>query len=300
MTIQQLRMVRKLVECGSISKAAQQCFLSQSALTRQIQVMEKETGFPLFDRSFNGIKPTAPGQILYEEAGPILDHYEKALRLARKAYAASSPAGIRIGSYYYMTNFIAPACQYCHGQDEKTDFDFVSCRLCDTLEYLENQTIDMGIYVGEPETLPLSFYALPFARTYNICKIPKGHPLFGKKEIFLRDLDCQTILLSGKRLDNICAVEECIQTQGLDIGVDLYDSPDQAGNVSLAKNRVVLIVFPFIKNDHFWHAPIRDLPKPPMSLVTRREDKEKYEEVLRRMMGYFQGVLPGFSELLPV
>lgn len=28
MTIQQLRMVRKLVECGSISKAAQQCFPS--------------------------------------------------------------------------------------------------------------------------------------------------------------------------------------------------------------------------------------------------------------------------------
>ena len=139
MTIQQLKLIKTLAECGSISKASQQCFLSQPALTRQIQAMEKELGFPLFERCYNGIKPTRPGHIFYEETVPLLRQYEKALLLARQFHCAAARPAIRVGSYYYLMSLVAPACHVQSSQNDGPDFDFISCRLCDTLEYLNNK-----------------------------------------------------------------------------------------------------------------------------------------------------------------
>ena len=46
----------KTVECGSMSKAAEALYCSQPALSKQIVALEKELGYPLFDR--NGKKMT--------------------------------------------------------------------------------------------------------------------------------------------------------------------------------------------------------------------------------------------------
>ena len=45
-----------IVDCGSMSKAAEVLYCSQPALSKQIAALEKEVGYPLFDR--NGKKMT--------------------------------------------------------------------------------------------------------------------------------------------------------------------------------------------------------------------------------------------------
>lgn len=299
MTLQQLNLLKNLIECGSISKAAQLCFLSQSALTRQIQVMEKEIGFPLFERSYNGVKPTHPGFIFYEEIKPILVQYEKALRLANQAYAASRQTGICIGSYYYLMNFIAPACHHCHSQDPRIDFSFISCRLCEVLDYLENKMIDMGVFIDFLESIPSFIHATPIAYSYNICKIPCEHPLFGKEEVSIQDLNRQTILLPRRQTENVRRIREYITQAGLDIKIQYFETPDQADTISLAKKNIVFILPPFLSSDQFHHAVISDLPKPVMSILIRKEEQETYQPVVEMLKDYFVDSLVHFPGLLP-
>ena len=62
MTIQQLEYLLKIVECGSITKAAQQLFLSQPSLTKSIMNLENEYGIKVFARTAKGIEITPEGK----------------------------------------------------------------------------------------------------------------------------------------------------------------------------------------------------------------------------------------------
>ena len=56
----------KVVETGSISKAANELFISQPALSQQLKKLEKEFNAKLFTRSNKGIELTKEGKIVYK------------------------------------------------------------------------------------------------------------------------------------------------------------------------------------------------------------------------------------------
>ena len=57
MTLQQLRYVVTIAEIGTISKAAEELFVSQPSLTKALKELEKEMQITIFDRTNKGIHP---------------------------------------------------------------------------------------------------------------------------------------------------------------------------------------------------------------------------------------------------
>ena len=70
MTIAQVLYVLEIADCRSISAAAERQFISQSALSQQIQRLEGELGYPLFVRTPRGLTLTAAGETFCREARP--------------------------------------------------------------------------------------------------------------------------------------------------------------------------------------------------------------------------------------
>lgn len=68
MNFEQLNNFIVLIEQGNFTKAANALFISQPALTKQIQSLEKEIGYPLIDHSVKTIKLTEEGNLLYQFA----------------------------------------------------------------------------------------------------------------------------------------------------------------------------------------------------------------------------------------
>ena len=66
-------------EFSSFSKAAEQNYISQAAMSQQISSLEKELDVKLFNRSHTQISLTEEGQIFYEESKKILKQYNRAL-----------------------------------------------------------------------------------------------------------------------------------------------------------------------------------------------------------------------------
>ena len=56
MELEQLRQLEAIASNGTLSKAAEQLHLSQSALSRSIQRLEDELGTPLVDRTKNRMR----------------------------------------------------------------------------------------------------------------------------------------------------------------------------------------------------------------------------------------------------
>lgn len=62
MTFQQLEYVVEISKCGSINKAAQKLFLSQSGISTAVRELEQELGIRIFARSNRGVEFTQEGK----------------------------------------------------------------------------------------------------------------------------------------------------------------------------------------------------------------------------------------------
>ncbi|MCC8126478.1 MAG: LysR family transcriptional regulator [Clostridiales bacterium] len=72
MNLKEVKYIVKIAEAGNVSRAAEQLFITPSALTQQLLRLEDELGTPLFIRSRNGWKPTKAGEIYLETAREML------------------------------------------------------------------------------------------------------------------------------------------------------------------------------------------------------------------------------------
>lgn len=80
MTLLQMRYILEIDRCGSMNKAAQQLFLSQSALSSAIVEVERELGITIFHRSNRGISLTEDGRALVGQIAPIVEQSRKLSR----------------------------------------------------------------------------------------------------------------------------------------------------------------------------------------------------------------------------
>lgn len=85
MELRQLRTFVRVVELGSISRAAQALNQVQSALSQQILRLEGELATRLLQRSPQGVTPTEAGLAFFREAKLTLRHAEQAVRSAQQA-----------------------------------------------------------------------------------------------------------------------------------------------------------------------------------------------------------------------
>ncbi|GHB73636.1 LysR family transcriptional regulator [Streptomyces viridiviolaceus] len=78
MDIKQLRALVTVAEAGSVTRAAELLHLVQPAVTRQIRTLEQELGVALFERTRQGMQPTAAGTVMVERARRALNELERA------------------------------------------------------------------------------------------------------------------------------------------------------------------------------------------------------------------------------
>ena len=83
MNLNQLEYFVSAAENLNFTKAANQCFISQTAMTQQIKSLEKTVGVPLFVRDNHHVELTPAGKVYLKEARAILERSDEALRLAR-------------------------------------------------------------------------------------------------------------------------------------------------------------------------------------------------------------------------
>ena len=85
MELRQLRYFVRIVELGSMSRAALDLDMVQSALSQQISRLESELSTRLLQRTPRGVIPTEAGQAFFHQAQLTLRHAQQAIHAAQQA-----------------------------------------------------------------------------------------------------------------------------------------------------------------------------------------------------------------------
>src|SRR5215216_743081 len=70
--IRRLRVLRAVVDTGSMAGAADELGYTPSAVSQHLATLEREAGVPLLERVGRGVRPTAAGALLAEHAAEVL------------------------------------------------------------------------------------------------------------------------------------------------------------------------------------------------------------------------------------
>ncbi|KRE46397.1 LysR family transcriptional regulator [Paenibacillus sp. Soil724D2] len=94
---EQLKTFIQVAESGSFSKAAEKLFISSTAVMKQMNLLEKQAGVPLFIRTNHGVRLTEAGTAFNKDAAFMLQYFQEALIRMRQA-AQANRLIIRVGT----------------------------------------------------------------------------------------------------------------------------------------------------------------------------------------------------------
>lgn len=202
MLFKHLRCFVAVVENGSFTRAAEQLYLTQSAVSQQISVLEAETGAELFYRQGRTIEPTASGRYLYREAKPLLEQLENTLD---KVASVSTDKEPRLSLYYQgaaVDPLIVPVLEELKQSHPCLDIRLLrSKQTRDTLMSINLGEADIALLKKGPHPLAGLLRFHPIGYSHLTCALPKKHPLAAKSLVSGHDLAHERLVLLDDHSD---------------------------------------------------------------------------------------------------
>lgn len=205
-----LRAFCQVIRLGSVSRAAEALFVSQPAITLQLQALEREFGVRLFDRSGRRLQPTREGEALYALARPLVEGID-GLEAAFHAEVSGLDAGeldIAAGSstILYLLPGIVDAFRQRHPEIRLTLHNVTGAG---GLNLLRSDGVDFA--VGSMLDVPADLDYAPVHEFAPMLITPIEHPLATKPELALEDLSPYGLILPPKRLTTYRMVDLVFQ-----------------------------------------------------------------------------------------
>ena len=177
--LRHLRTLLALKETGSVSMAAKRVYLTQSALSHQIKLMEEQFGLPLFERKSNPLLFTAAGDRLIRLANEILPKVIDAEReLARVKHGDAGQLRIAVECHTCF-DWLMPAMDEFRQHWSLVELDIVSGFHTDPVGLLLSHRADWAIVSDVEQNDDVLFKPLFSYEMVGICS--KDHPLANKE-----------------------------------------------------------------------------------------------------------------------
>jgi DNA-binding transcriptional LysR family regulator len=192
MELRQLRYFVTLAEELHFGRAAEREHIVQSALSQQVQRLERELGVRLLERSTHHVSLTAPGAVFLVEARQILAHVERAAEVARSTAGGSAPlrVGIIDSSYDSMPQILHEVQARFPG----LVINQVEAGVPEQYQQLLDGRLDVG--VGRATLAPPQIASLLFRRDPLGVLVPDGHRFADQGGVTVADLAREPLLLA--------------------------------------------------------------------------------------------------------
>ncbi|NLU24297.1 MAG: LysR family transcriptional regulator [Clostridiales bacterium] len=229
MTLTQMNYLMEIYKCGSMNKAAQNLFVSQSALSSTIRELEEELGITVFHRSNRGITLTEDGRELLAQITPIVEQNRKLLRYYAQRLAPDK-AKLAISAQRYP--FCAKAfVEFLHElQNPHIEVSLKETEMGIVIEDVARQESDLGIiFLSDvTEHYIKRIFAARNLEFHQLVKIRprvflrKGHPLSGAAALHVQQLRAYPYVMFTQRENNFNYAEEAVVGTGADFNQVVY------------------------------------------------------------------------------
>ena len=195
MTLQQLRYIIKIVECGSITEAAKQLFITQPSLSNAVKDLEKEMNIEIFNRSAKGIALTVDGSEFLSYSRQVIEQAELLEQRYKNKKPSKQLCSVSTQHYAFAVNAFVELIKESNA--DEYEFTLRETKTHDIIEDVKNMHSEIGIlYINDfnekvirklLKESHLEFHPL-FIATPHVF-ISSAHPLANKDTVTLEDLE---------------------------------------------------------------------------------------------------------------
>jgi len=263
----ELRHLRYFVAVGEeqhYGRGAQRLRVAQPALSRQIQDLEDELGFKLFDRLPRGVKISAAGKSFLEDARRILQQVNEATMRATRV-ARGQSGTLRVGFTENASwHGVVPESFRKFRQDQPdAELQVNPLSSLEQIEAVRSGRLDAGFIFNMKTDRELD--QIPVASNKIALAAPKGHPLQKLKKLRLRDLSDTNFVWFPRRespafYDRL--MHECFRG-GLKSPCIVQEGVNEATMLSLVSHGVGVA---FVNENACWRCPQGVVVLPVMDL----------------------------------
>jgi DNA-binding transcriptional LysR family regulator len=188
MELRHLRYFLAVGEEQHYRRAAQRLRVAQPALSRQIQMLEEEIGFKLFERLPRGVRITEAGKLFLEDARRILQEVNDSIMRAKRI-ASGQSGTLRIGFVESISwqGIVPDSLRDFREHQPDVELQLKSIRSIEQIAAIHSGSLDAGyaLPIANPDH-GLAYFQLGVIK--HLLAVPIGHPLTKRQNIRLRDL----------------------------------------------------------------------------------------------------------------
>ena len=214
MELHQLRYLRAVVRSGSVTVAAEAEFVSQPSVSKQLRLLEKEFGVPLFDRVGRRVIPTEAGLALADCADRVFDD------LSATVASVSGPESVSGGTLRMcatetvVDNLLPPALTKLRAKYPRCQVRVEMLGTDDAVKQVLGNEVDLAIVA-----LPLADSRLEVQVLLEedvLLAVPLSHPWSGRAFVTMNDvLQASDLMLSMPGHGLRALVNEASQALGI-------------------------------------------------------------------------------------
>lgn len=218
--LKQLRAFCYTAQLKSMSKAAEQMFLSQPSISLLIQSLEKDLDQKLFLRKGPRITLTAEGDTLFEMSLPLVEGLETlpenfAEKCKHSVVGSLNIAAVEAIILYTLPDIIK---RYTDTYPD-IHIKLNNCSAAIGVEKVKNGEVDFAI--GSTLNVPDDVIYLPIYTFEPVLITPIGHPLLTNKQVSMHDISQYGLILSPQHMSTWQMVDLVFKQYNVDYKVNL-------------------------------------------------------------------------------
>jgi DNA-binding transcriptional LysR family regulator len=192
-TLRQLQVFEAIVRLGSFTRAAEELFLTQPTVSMQIKKLAESVGLPLFEHVGRSVRPTEAGLELYDACRRIFETLAN-LEMKMADLKGIKQGRLRLGvvttAKYFAPEVLGQFCQLYPGIE-------VALKVSNRERIIEriNANEDDLYIMGQAPSDQLEIESFRFAPNPLVIMAPRDHPLVGKKNIPLKRIAEEPLIL---------------------------------------------------------------------------------------------------------
>lgn len=195
MTSRQLEIFLRLSRNLNFAKTANEMYMTQSTISREIQLLEKELGFSLFDRNPKYVKLTSKGKQLSISLLPLLNSIKNTLSNIKQSKSCYSSC-LRIGFYHRASILKIPeVLKEFHKMFPNVQPELHQGNLNQLNTLFASEHLDIVFGMKNAFTPSKNSQIQELYKGYLCVSLPTCHPLAAQTELSFADLNGYDILI---------------------------------------------------------------------------------------------------------
>ena len=195
MDLDQLRYFVKVAELGSFTRAAEECGVSQPALSQRVAKLEAEIGRPVFDRLGRSVRLTEAGQLLRRRADQLLALADDA---AREVRDDGQSGRVVVAAIPTIAPFLLPPLL----REFRRDFPRATVQVDEEvtealLRRCARGEVDVGV-LALPIEAPPGLSVEPLFDEELLLALPSEHPLADREAVPIEAVRGEPFVLLGE------------------------------------------------------------------------------------------------------